>query len=336
MNHSTTSQFSLPPRGSFQVTVEILVTCSLVLFGACGNALVFVAVWKEKSLRTIPNVFVVNLAVTDFLFSTTVLPLTTSTFIQGEWKLGMRGCELQGFMFGAVLIATLVTMTAISINRFIMIRHRTMYRKVYTKKKVCFMLIAIWCYAILFASRPFYGLGRYVFNPYNAVCSIDKKPESASKISRIVVYLTLYANIIIIIGCYVGIYRTVSQHRRQMKTRQLSNPSRATNSRALFGEDIHIAKTMFIVIGLFGLCWFPTAITGIVVIFSVSIPGLAQEFLMFSVCLASVVNPIVYAIRNRRFKETFKRVIEMHFSTHNSVERTGSLANRLEQLQTTL
>ena len=70
-----------------------------MVFGACGNALVFVAVWKEKSLRATPNMFVMNLAVIDFLFSMAVLPLTTSTSIQGENKLGMRGCEFQGFMF---------------------------------------------------------------------------------------------------------------------------------------------------------------------------------------------------------------------------------------------
>ena len=334
MNHSTISQFSLPTRSSFQVAIEILVTCSLMMLGACGNALVFIAVWKEKSLRTTPNVFVVNLAVTDFLFSMAVLPLTTATFIQGENKLGMHGgCEFQGFMFGAVLNATLVTMTTISINRFVMIRHRGRYKNVYTTKNVCCMLACIWCYAILLASRPFYGLGRYAFNPHNAFCSIDKKSESASKISRFLAYLSLYGNIIIIIRCYIGVYRTVSQHRRQINSSHDSGNTQGTNNREIRGEDVHIAKTLFIVIFLFGICWFPTAIAGIVVVFDVRIPGLVQEVLMFTVCLASVVNPIVYAIRNRRFRRTFKRIIEMHCSLSEPVAR---ILVRPEQVQTTL
>ena len=311
MNQSATAQFSLPSRSSLQVAVEILVTCSLMVLGASGNTLVFIAIWKEKSLRTTPNVFVINLAVTDFLFSTFVLPLTIATIIQGEWKLGMRGCELQGLMFGTVLNATLTTMTAISINRFIMIRYRAMYKTIYTKKNVCCMLVGIWCYAVLIAFRPFYGFGRYAFNQYNGFCSIDKKPESASKISQVLAYLSLYVNIIIIVRCYIGIYRTVSRHRRQIKSGQDSDGRHGSNNRECKGEDVHIAKTLFIVIFLFGLCWFPTAIAGIVVVFSVKIPGFVQELLMLTVCLASSVNPIVYVIKNRRFRRTFKRIIKM-------------------------
>lgn len=330
MNHST-SQFTLSTRGSFQVTAEILFTYSLMVLGVCGNAFVFLAVWREKTLRTTPNVFVVNLAVTDFLFSTTVLPLTTATLIEGAWKLGAHACKLQAFMFSAVLNATLVTMTAISINRFIMIRYRNKYKSIYQRKNVCFMVAGIWCYAILIACQPLFGSGRYFFNQYNGFCAIDKKTKSAGKTSRAMAFLSLYANIIIIIRCYFGVYRTVSQHRRQINSRQNGIPSIGDHNRELRGDDVHIAKTLFIVICLFGVCWFPTAIAGIVFACGVSIPGLAQELLTFTVCLASVVNPIVYAIRNKRFRRTFKKIIDVQFSWHNTINR-----NRVKQLETTM
>ena len=340
MNESTKAPFSLQPRDSLQVTMEILVACSLMVLGACGNALVFIAVWKEKSLRTTPNVFVVNLAVTDFLFCVVVLPLTSATFIQGEWKLGLHGCNLQALMFSININATLVTMTTISINRFILIRHRIKYKTVYTKRNVTLMIFGVWCYAILVASRPLYGLGEYVFNPNTAFCSIDKKPESASRISRFVAYFTLYANIIIVMRCYVGIYRTVRQHRRQIKNSQekSDNTGRSSGNRGPrkeVGEDVHIAKTLFVVICLFGICWFPTAVAGIVVVFGTTIPDLVQEMLMLTVCLASVVNPMVYAVRNRRFRRTFKRIMELRFST--VADRPAlRISARPERAQTTL
>lgn len=339
MNHSRTTPFSLPPRSSLQVTAEILVTCSLMVLGACGNTLVFIAVWKDKTLRTIPNVFVVNLAITDFLFCVAVLPLTSATFMQGEWKLGMRGCKLQGMIFGTVLNATLVTMTTISINRFIMIRHRARYKSIYTRRNVICMVVGIWCYAIIVASRPLYGLGRYAFNSNNAFCSIDKKPESASRISRIVAYFTLYANIIVVMRCYVGIYRTVRQHRRQINSNQdckhSGKGSENSGLRREVGEDVNIAKTLFFVICLFGICWFPTAVAGVMVAFGSTIPGVVQELLMLTVCLASVVNPLVYAVKNRRFRRTFKRIIELQFFT--VADRPAlRISVRPEQVQTTL
>ncbi|XP_068743316.1 melatonin receptor type 1A-like [Montipora capricornis] len=335
MNYPTTEQFSLLERGSFRMALEIFVISLLMVVGVCGNALVFIAVWKEKSLRTTPNAFVVNLAVTDFLFSTTVLPVTTATFIRGEWILSMSVCKLQAFLLAAVLNATLVTMTAISINRFITIKPTVKYKAAYTKKNVCVILAVIWCYSILIASRPLYGLGAYYFNQHNGFCSIDNKRESASRISRLVASLSLYSNIIIILGCYYGVYRTVIKHRRQIKSSQDNscNHIRANNSSSPRGEDVHIAKTLFIVICLFALCWFPTAIAGIMNSSGVSIPGMVQEFLGFTVCLSSVLNPIVYAIRNRRFRKTFKRIIDAHFSTRNQVDKVSL---RVEKLPKTL
>lgn len=337
-NYSTATPFSLPPRGSFQVIVELLVTFCLMVLGACGNALVFIAVWKDKSLRTIPNVFVVNLAMTDFLFCVAVLPLTSIAFMKGEWKLGVHGCNLQGLMFGTVLNATLVTMTTISINRFILIRHRTMYRSVYTKTKVKCIVAGIWCYAVVVASRPFYGVGKFAFNSYNAFCSIDKNPKSSSRISLLVAYVALYANIIIIMRCYIGIYRTVRQHRRQINSNQETEHTHGNNSQELrreVGEDINIAKTLFVVICLFGICWFPTAVAGIIVAFGATIPGIVQELLMLSVCLASVANPFVYAVRNRRFRQTLKKITEINFS--KIADRPPlRISVRSERVQTTL
>jgi len=121
----------------------------------------------------------------------------------------------------------------------------------------------------------------------------------------------------------------------KLKSSHDSDNIQGTNKREIRGEDVHIAKTLFIVISLFEICWFPTAIAGIVVVFGVGIPGLVQQVLMCTVCLAPVVNPIVYAIRNRRFRRTFKRINEMHFSKNDPVARILVLPGR-GQVQTTL
>lgn len=308
MNRSTTPQFTLLDREPFRLAVEILLICSVMVLGVCGNTLVLIAVWKERSLRTTPNAFVVNLAVADFLLCTTILPLTVLTFIRGEWILGMCVCKLEAILFATILNATLVTLTTISINRFVMIRHSIKYKGIYTKKSVCLMLAGIWCYSILIASRPLYGWGVYAFNEHNGFCFIDNKRENMTNLSRLLASLSLYTNIIIIISCYYGVYRTVSQHRRQIKSCQDNQTARA-NYFAVLGEEVHIAKTLFIVICLFGICWFPAAIANIIHGSGTPISGLAQVLLGFTVCLSSVVNPVVYAIRNRRFRKTFKRLI---------------------------
>lgn len=73
---------------------------------------------------------------------------------------------------------------------------------------------------------------------------------------------------------------------------------------------------------------------GIIVVFGTTIPGLVQELLMLTVCLASVVNPIVYAVRNRRFRRTLKTIIELQFSTVAG-RPALRISVRPEQAQTT-
>ena len=333
---STPSAFSLPYRSLFQVALESFVAFLFVLLGLGGNVLVFVAVLREKGLRTIPNVFVVNLAVTDFLFSVAVLPLTGAAFLLGEWKLGMRGCQIQGFLFGTTLHATLITITFISINRFLIIRQSRKYKSIYKRNNVCCMLVGIWCFAIVAASRPFYGLGQYTFNSNTALCSIDKKPETASKVSQFIAYVVLYTNILIILRCYAGLYRTVYQHRRRIKVRRVNQREQCPNNKRLRGEEIKIAKTLFIVVCLFGICWFPTAVVGIAVLFQVTVPRDVQVILFFTVCLASVVNPIVYAVRNRRFRRTLKGFLKIDLCLSSILDRVQRLSTRPDKDQFTL
>lgn len=76
------------------MVVEIFVIFLLMVVGVCGNVLVFIVVWKEKLLRIIFNVFVVNFVVIDFLFFIIVLLVMIVIFICGEWILGMSVCKL--------------------------------------------------------------------------------------------------------------------------------------------------------------------------------------------------------------------------------------------------
>lgn len=51
MNRSTTPQFTLLDREPFRLAVEILLICSVMVLGVCGNTLVLIAVWKEKIIK---------------------------------------------------------------------------------------------------------------------------------------------------------------------------------------------------------------------------------------------------------------------------------------------
>ena len=65
------------PTSSIAVQVsKILAYAVILIFGLLGNAFVIVIVYKRQELRNTINYFIVNMAVSDFVFPLTTIPLS--------------------------------------------------------------------------------------------------------------------------------------------------------------------------------------------------------------------------------------------------------------------
>jgi len=75
--------------------VYCLVFCHLVVFvvGLCGNILVCVAVYRNPSMRTVTNYFILNLAVADALVILFCLPFTVVWDVTSTWWFGTAVCK---------------------------------------------------------------------------------------------------------------------------------------------------------------------------------------------------------------------------------------------------
>jgi len=77
---------------NYSMPMMILVAALLtVVIGATmfGNLLVGLALFRFRSLRTVSNFLIGNLALSDFLLATAVLPLSTANECLGHWVLGV-------------------------------------------------------------------------------------------------------------------------------------------------------------------------------------------------------------------------------------------------------
>lgn len=98
--------------------------------------------------------------------------------------------------------------------------------------------------------------------------------------------------------------------------KQLQHMELMDHSRTTLQREIHAAKSLAMIVGIFALCWLPVHAINCVSLFH---PALAKEkpkWLMNVAILLShansVVNPIVYAYRNRDFRYTFHRIISSY------------------------
>jgi hypothetical protein len=81
----------------FPTTYEwVLIVFHTVVFfvGLIGNALVCVAVYRNHSMRTVTNYFIVNLAVADFMVIFFCLPPTVVWDVTETWFMGTALCKI--------------------------------------------------------------------------------------------------------------------------------------------------------------------------------------------------------------------------------------------------
>ena len=78
----------------------LLIILYVIVFvvGLTGNFLVCFAVWRNKHLQTITNMFLVNLAVADFMVILIVLPPTVVVDVSETWFLGLYMCKIVSFL----------------------------------------------------------------------------------------------------------------------------------------------------------------------------------------------------------------------------------------------
>ena len=62
-----------------------------------GNMMVCWAVYRNQRLRTLPNIYVVTLAISDALMAVLCMPMSVVLLITGQWPFSGAVCQFQGF-----------------------------------------------------------------------------------------------------------------------------------------------------------------------------------------------------------------------------------------------
>ncbi|CAO2599591.1 Adenosine receptor A3 [Lemmus lemmus] len=105
------------------------------------------------------------------------------------------------------------------------------------------------------------------------------------------------------------------------------NLSGFRETRAFYGREFKTAKSLFLVLFLFALCWLPLSIINFISYFKVNIPDVAMCLGILLSHANSMMNPIVYACKIKKFKETYFVILKAFRVCQSSV----SLDSNTEQ-----
>lgn len=327
--------FDPAPSHTRPVILTVLASGILSLIiagGIAGNVLILTAIYRFSSLRTMTNVFVANLAVADLLLSVLAMPFTLTSSITVDWVFGTAMCKVHGILNSLFCEASILTLTFVSLERFIAIIYPLKYHTLITPFWVKIMLCLIWGQAVACAFSPFI-LSRYAFLWFEHLCTIDWAFKPAYTLSFTIIYffllfliMTIFYGLILrtalkqkhkISDVTLGEIQTESSYLKNLSTKKDDN-----HSLRKIKKENKATKMIAIVVGTFSICWFPHA-TGVYCLQTQNCTWESSFFVITTwlAMLNSALNSIIYGLMNTSFRRAFRSIIlcDRYFSDNDVV-----------------
>ena len=117
------------------------------MFSLLGNVLVCISVYRNIRLRTSTNLYIVALAISDFLSTIFVMPLAAGVLISGTWPFGGTVCQMHAFMAQFVIYISPVTMGLRAINRYVRICNSDQqFKRFFSHRKSLILVVYAWVF----------------------------------------------------------------------------------------------------------------------------------------------------------------------------------------------
>lgn len=119
--------------------------CILILFLAVtGNGLVIVTLIQNKKMRTVTNVFLLNLSISDLLLAVFCMPFTLIPALLKTFIFGETVCVLIRYLQGVSVSVSCFTLVAISLERYFAVCRPLQSRTWRTLSHACLTIAICW------------------------------------------------------------------------------------------------------------------------------------------------------------------------------------------------
>ncbi|XP_028998821.1 neuropeptide Y receptor Y2, like [Betta splendens] len=289
--------------------VLILAYSTIIGLGVLGNALVIYVIYRFKTLRTVTNFFIANLAVADLLVNTLCLPFTLVYTLQGEWTFGSTLCFLLPYAQGLAVHVSTVTLNVIALDR-----HRCIVYHLETRmrKDVCFGVIAVtWVLSAVLASplAIFREYGSFTLQPGHTiqVCT-EKWPGKSTdgtvySISMLI--LQYFLPLSIISFAYARIWSKLRGH--------VSPADGAGAGSERHRRRRNTTKMLVTMVVVFAVSWLPFHAFQLATDIDSSVLDMRHFRLLYTVfhvgaMCSTFANPLLYGWMNRNYRAAFLAV----------------------------
>lgn len=297
---------SLMPTVDVPDHAHYIIGCVILLVGMTGmlgNALVIYVFCRSKALRSPSNLLVVNLAAADFLMSVTQSPAFFVASLHRRWVFGEFACELYAFCGALFGITSMMTLTAIAVDRCLVITRPVALLGGMSRKRVYVAMVAVWLYSLGWSLPPFFGWSAYVPEGLQTSCSWDYMTFTTSVRTYTVMLFVFvfFLPLTLIAACYWAIFRAVQQAGREVARLNCGEINKAYER---LRSEWKMAKVALGVIMLFVVSWAPYSVVALT-----ATAGYAQLLTPYMNSVPAVIakasaihNPIIYALTHPKYR----------------------------------
>ncbi|XP_055623553.1 growth hormone secretagogue receptor type 1 isoform X1 [Toxorhynchites rutilus septentrionalis] len=322
-----------------------MVFCIIIMcLGVIGNIMVPIVILKTKDMRNSTNIFLTNLSIADLL----VLLICTPTVLvevnspPEVWVLGEEMCKAVPFVELTVAHASVLTILAISFERYYAICEPLKAGYVCTKTRALMICLAAWTVAAILTSPILlfaeYSVEEYPDGRRAAVCLTKASTMGAVTFFLMTISLFFLLPLIILVVLYAIIAKNlIASNNSRMKIR-LSKPELSYKARK------QVVLMLGAVVLAFFACLLPFRMLTlwIIMVSEETFQKLAVEkyynLLYFSrimIYLNSAVNPILYNLMSSKFRKGFLRLCKCSRLCSQSGRRGGKVRGRSATFTTT-
>ena len=308
-------EFQSRSQAKAALVLGLYVLILLLLF--LGNSLTLLVMLLNRRMRTIPNMFVASLAVSDVLLGLcSFVPFGIPVLVTSHWLFNDTACQFQGYITIALVVASIHTLVLMAVNRYYRIVKPAKYQPYFTKKKTLIMILVSW-FSSFCAPLPHVLSGiKIVFHPAKFFCYFVIEKRAFLHYGS-----PLYIGVptCVIIYCYSRIFSTVRNHNRNLHL-----PNNLISSVNV--EDVKVARTIFLVVVFFNLCWIPILTVNVLndVFQKWIFPTEVYILNSFLGTLSSAVNPLLYGVMNKSFRTNYLKLLRCTYCRSQVV--VGTLA----------
>ncbi|KAL7637708.1 UNVERIFIED_CONTAM: hypothetical protein RMT77_011317 [Armadillidium vulgare] len=302
----------------WQKTLWLLLFGVMVFVATSGNLIVIWIVLTEKRMRTVTNIFLVNLSIADAMVSTLNVIFSIIYMISGHWPFGRIYCKISQFVSLLSVAASVFTLMAISIDRYLAIM--VPLRPRLGRKATLCIVVGIWTVSSGIAAPNFMffttEVTAIIGGGEQTLC-FSKWPDGEQAESQIEYIYSIVITVLTYVLPMVSMGFTYTRMGLMLwGSQNIGEPT--PNHIDAMKSKRKVVKMMIAVVVMFGVCWLPYHLYFILY---TQFPEInkykyIQEIFLLIFWLAmsnSMYNPMIYCWLNSRFRNGFKRVLAPWF-----------------------